>query len=399
MNQMGFPAAAPGVSGEGVTGVPERRMKFVNGTVLTGVGALDGANIDIVDGRIAAIEPAGGAVDGIDLAGGWLVPGFVDLQVNGGGGVLFNDAPDVEAIRRIGAAHARFGTTGFMPTLISATPDQILLALDAVDRAVDQGVPGCIGLHVEGPAINGRRRGIHAAERLRMLDADVIARLVEPRRAKVMVTLAPEFTGLDDVRRLAESGVVVSLGHSDCDYDTARAAIAAGARGVTHLFNAMSAMHHRAPGLVGAVLEDRSIWSSIIVDGEHLHPAAVRIAVATRPADKLFLVTDAMPCVGTDIDAFELEGRPIRVVDGRCLGEDGTLAGAALDMAAAVRNTIAQTGIDVAAAVALAAANPAAYVGLQDERGRIAEGLSADFVQLDAHLQPVCTWMRGIPSG
>ena len=368
---------------------------FTNGHIVTPGGVLDRATVTVADGRIAAISPDAPADETIDLDGGWIVPGFIDTQVNGGAGVLFNDSPDVDGIAAIGQAHARFGTTAFLPTLISDTVEIVAKALDATDAAIEAGVPGVIGVHIEGPVISVTRKGIHDAEKFRRLDEDFIALLTRPRRGKVMLTLAPEMVALEDIARLRTAGVILSIGHSDASYDVAKAAIAAGMTGVTHLFNAMSPLLHRAPGVVGAALEDQGIYCGLILDGFHVHDAPVRIAMRARPHDRFLLVTDAMPCVGADVAEFDLHGRRILVEGGRCLGEDGTLAGSSLDMAGAFRNAVVRIGLSHADAAMMAATSPAAFLGLGDERGALAPGLVADWVQLTRDLAPVGTWIAG----
>lgn len=370
-------------------------MRFINGHVVTPAGVLANATLSVEGGRIAAVSDEA-ATETVDLDGGWLVPGFIDTQVNGGGGVLFNDAPTVEGIDAIGRAHARFGTTGFLPTLISDSPEVIAKALDATDAAIEACVPGCVGVHIEGPIISVTRKGIHDPEKFRKLDDDLLALLTRPRRGKVMLTLAPEMVSLEDIARLHAAGVILSIGHSDADYDTAKAAIAAGMTGVTHLFNAMSPLLHRAPGVVGAAIEDQAIYCGLILDGFHVHDAAVRIAVRARPHDRFLLVTDAMPCVGADVAEFDLHGRRILVEGGRCLGEDGTLAGSSLDMAGAFRNAVTRIGLSHADAATMAATSPAAFLGLSGERGALAPGLAADWVHLTRDLQPAGTWIAGI---
>lgn len=373
-------------------------VRFTNGHIVTPGGVLRDATITVADGRIAALDRGGdGAADDmIDLDGGWLMPGFIDTQVNGGGGVLFNDTPTVAGIAAIGAAHAPYGTTAFLPTLISDLPDAIATALDATDAAIEAGVPGVVGVHIEGPVISVSRKGIHDPARFRTLDADLMALLTRPRRGRVMVTLAPEIATVEHIRELAAAGVLVSIGHTDADHATTRAAFAAGVTGVTHLFNAMSPLQHRAPGVVGAALDDQHVYCGIIVDGFHVDPAALRIAVRARPVDRFMLVTDAMPCVGAVSKDFVLQGRAIHVEDGRVVGPDGTLAGSDLDMAGAVRGAIALIGVDPAQAAAMAATSPAAFLGLGDDRGALAVGLRADWVRLTSEFQPAGTWIDGI---
>jgi N-acetylglucosamine-6-phosphate deacetylase len=367
---------------------------FTNGHIVTPAGVLDAATIDVESGIITALT-AEGRADATDLAGGWVMPGFIDTQVNGGGGVLFNDTLTVAGIAAIGAAHRRYGTTAFLPTLISDTPEVIAQALDAVDAAIEAGVAGVIGVHIEGPVINVARKGIHDATRFRTLDDAMLALLSAPRRGRVMVTLAPELVPAEHIAALVAAGVRVSLGHSNASYDEARAGFAAGVTGVTHLFNAMSPLLHRAPGVVGAALEDDQVWCGIIADGFHVADAVLRVALRARPADRFMLVTDAMPCVGAASKDFVLQGQPIRVEGGRAVGIDGTLAGSDLDMTGAVRHAVHRLGVDPAAAAAMASTNPAAFLGLSAERGSLAPGRHADWVQLDADFLPVVTVIGG----
>ncbi len=372
-------------------------MQFVNGAIVAQNTLLNGATITIEGDRIVAITALDGTTsEAIDLRGGWLVPGFIDTQVNGGGGVLLNDQPTVEGIAAIGAAHAPYGTTAFMPTLISDTPDVIAATLDAMDAAILAGVPGVVGAHIEGPCINPARKGIHDPAKFRRLDDAMIELLIRPRKGRVMVTLAPELTDPASIARLVAGGVIVSAGHTDADYDTIVKAVGAGLTGITHLFNAMSPLLHRAPGVVGAALDDRSVYCGLIADGLHVHDAALRLALNARPHDRLMLVSDAMPSVGAVDKDFRLQGRLIHVEDGKCFGEDGTLAGSDLDMAGAVRNFVARTRANVATAAAMAATNPAAFLGLSHERGALAPGLRADWVALTADLRPAGTWIGGL---
>ncbi len=372
--------------------------RFSNGHIAASTGVLHEATIVVEDGRITRIGDATSdqAVDhAIDLDGGWLMPGFVDTQVNGGGGVLFNDTPTVEGIAAIGAAHRPFGTTAFLPTLISDTPDVIALALDAVDAAILAGVPGVLGIHIEGPVISPARKGIHDPTRFQDLDDDLLALLTRPRLGRVMVTLAPERVTAAQIATLTAAGVLISIGHSDADHVTASAGIAAGITGVTHLFNAMSPLVHRAPGVVGAVLDDQAVYCGIIVDGFHVDDAVLRIALRARPHDRFMLVSDAMPCVGAAEKSFVLQGREIHVENGRCVGADGTLAGSDLDMAGAVRNTVDRLGVAPEIAAAMAATYPAAFLRLSRERGTLQVGRTADWVVLTRDLHPVGTWIGG----
>ena len=371
-------------------------VTLTNGRVLTPDGLQDDLNVVIEDGLIATILPRGeGRGDVHDLQGHILAPGFIDTQVNGGGGVLFNDDPTAEGVAAIGAAHRRFGTTGFLPTLISDDLEVIDHAIDAVEDAISKGVPGVLGIHIEGPFLNVRRKGIHDSSKFRVLEESQVQRLTRLKGGRTMITLAPEMTTSDMIRRLVAAGAVVSAGHTDADHATMRAALDAGLTGVTHLFNAMSQLGNRAPGVVGAALEDQAAWCGLIVDGHHVDPVTLKLALRCRPHDRFMLVTDAMPSVGGQSDHFHLQGRRILVRNGACRDENGVLAGSDLDMASAVRNSVQMLGLDLPTAVMMAGAAPAAFLGMQDQRGLITPGQAADLVLLDEGLSPMDTWIAG----
>ena len=368
---------------------------LVNGRVLTPHG-LAAATVVVEGDCIAQVRAPVAGEPGTDLQGGYLLPGFIDTQVNGGGGALFNDAPSVEAIATIGAAHRRFGTTGFLPTLISDDLSAVARAIAAVDEAIAAGVPGVLGIHIEGPFLSANRKGIHDASKFRVLDDAAFDLLTSLKRGKTLVTLAPEATTPAMIRRLVEAGVVVAAGHTNADYDTIRQALAAGLTGFTHLFNAMSPLASREPGAVGAALEDDASWCGLIVDGRHVHPAVLRIALRARSLDRFMLVTDALSAVGTVEKTFTVQGRVIHVVDGVCVDENGTLAGSDLDMAAAVRNIIAIAGVSLAEAAHMASAAPAAFLGLSDQLGSIVQGQRADLVHADDALNVQQSWIGGV---
>jgi len=374
-------------------------IALVNARVLHGEGFQSGLAVLVRDGRIHDLLPDDDArlnrVQKHDLGGEYLVPGFIDCQVNGGGGMLFNDAPYVDTIRRIGAAHSRFGTTGFLPTLISDDRCVMRSAVSAVDAAIAAGVPGVLGIHLEGPYLAPARRGIHDAAKFQIPGADDIELLTSLSRGKVLVTIAPERVPDAIVRKLHASGVLIAAGHTAADYDEMVQALAAGVRGFTHLFNAMSPLHSREPGAVGAALENCDSWCGIIADGQHVHPATLRVALAAKPHGKVFLVTDAMPPVGSDQTTFTLNGETITCNDGRCVNAQGTLAGSALDMASAVRNTVAQLRVDLAEAARMASTYPAAFLDIAATHGQIAKGYVADFVVLNEAIEVRETWIAG----
>lgn len=375
-------------------------LHLVNGRVLLGEDFVDGMTVRIEDGRIAAVatDLRDATAHVHDLAGAWLMPGFIDCQVNGGGGVLFNGTPTVDGIRRIGEAHRRFGTTGFLPTLISDGVDTMREAIAAVDDAIAQGVPGVLGVHLEGPYLAPARHGTHDAAQFRVPSAEEIALATSLRAGTTLITLAPERMPRDVLQALRDGGALLAAGHTAATYEQARAALDAGVRGFTHLYNAMTPLQGREPGAVGAALEDRDSWCGIIVDGHHVHAASLRVALAAKPRGKIFLVTDAMPPVGSDDPSYLLYGETITAVDGICRNAAGALAGSALDMATAVRNSVRTLGVSLAEAARMAALYPARFLGIEAEYGRIAPGMRADLVALDAGLVASESWVGGAPS-
>ena len=375
-------------------------LAFRNGKLLTDAGIESGKSLLVRGGRIEAIVNAPeilGADETIDLEGQLLVPGFIDTQVNGGGGVLFNDDPSVESIAAIGKAHRRFGTTGFLPTLISDDLHVVEQAIDAVREAIARGVPGVLGIHIEGPFLSNERRGVHDATKLRILDDDAMKLLATPHGGVTMVTLAPERTTHAIIRALTDAGVIVSAGHTNATYDELQPALEAGVRGFTHLFNAMSQLGNREPGAVGAALAHTDSWVGLIVDGYHVHAEVLKIALRAKRHDRFMLVSDAMPSVGADVKEFQIQGRQITVEGDRIVDDEGRLAGAHLDMAGAVRNTVHQLGVSLTDALRMASTYPAEFLKLGDRMGRMTPGQRADLVLVDEQLNVLRTWIGGRP--
>ena len=372
---------------------------FHNGHVLTERGFERDACVVVEEGFIVAVlhgEPPTG--DLIDLDGGYLVPGFIDAQVNGGGVVLFNNDTSVDAINAIGRAHRRFGTTGFLPTLISDDAAVMQRAITATRDAIEQGVPGVLGIHLEGPYIAPERKGTHNADTFRVPDAAEIEMATALDNGVTLITLAPEQVPADTIRAMVARGAKVAAGHTAASYEQARAGLDAGISGFTHLYNAMTPLQGREPGVVGAALEDPHSWCGVIVDGVHVHPASLRVALAAKPRGKVVLVTDAMPMVGSDDPSFNLYGETIVAKDGVVRNAAGSLAGSALDMASAVRNTVQMLGLPLEEAARMASTYPAQFLGLGDRLGRIAPGYRADLVLLDEALQVRETWIGGVTS-
>ncbi|GLK68365.1 N-acetylglucosamine-6-phosphate deacetylase [Hansschlegelia plantiphila] len=358
----------------------------------------DDAAVLVEAGRVVAVGPAADMPSDapVTRAPGLLAPGFVDVQVNGGGGVLLNDDPSSAGVARIAAAHRRFGATALLPTLITDTHDTMAAALSAVRAAIDAGVPGVIGVHIEGPFLNPARKGVHDPALMRAPDEADLALLTSSGPGVVMLTLAPERVAKGVIARLADAGVRVAAGHTEATVEDLDGARAEGLSGYTHLFNAMPPLGGRAPGPVGAALSERETFCGLIVDLHHVAPASARAAIAAKGAARMMLVTDAMSTVGSDVTEFRLQGRRILRSSGRLTTEDGTLAGSDLDMASAVRNTVEALGVPLADALAMASLTPATFLGLDREMGRVAAGYRADFVALDGGLRATATWIGGV---
>ncbi|GAB2494501.1 N-acetylglucosamine-6-phosphate deacetylase [Pseudoxanthomonas sangjuensis] len=378
-------------------------LALTNARVLTDDGFAAGAAVLVEGGRIldlvAASEASKRADEVRDLHGAYLLPGFIDVQVNGGGGALFNNDTSVEALRTMMRGHRRFGTTGMLPTLISDDAGVMAKAVAAVREAIAQGVPGILGIHLEGPYLAPARKGTHDTNKFRVPDAAEIEMATALDNGVTLVTLAPERVPADTIRAFVERGAVVAAGHTAASYEETRAGIDAGVSGFTHLYNAMTPLQGREPGVVGAALEDPHTWCGVIVDGVHVHPASLRVALAAKPNGKVFLVTDAMPMVGADSPSFDLYGETITEVEGVVRNAAGALAGSALDMASAVRNSVRLLGLPLDEAARMAATYPAQFLGLGDSHGRIAPGYRADLVALGADdLQVLDTWIAGVPA-
>lgn len=358
--------------------------------IFDGVRFHDGLGVAIDNGRVQDFGP----IEGTDLGGGILCAGFVDVQVNGGGGAMLNEAPTARTLRMMSEAHAKLGAMSILPTLITAPLEAFQAAVNAVVEARKEGVPGLVGLHLEGPHLT--RAGAHDPELLRpMTDVDVNLYCHAARVLGCLkITVAPELVSDSHINRLVQSGVIVSLGHTEADYDRCRAASEAGASVVTHLFNAMTGLQHRAPGCVGAALADARLSAGLIADGVHVHEGLLAtVWRAKAGVDRLFLVSDAMGVAGTDLSEFTLNNRRVMRSDGRLTLEDGTLAGADLDLSTAVKNMV-NAGVPLEESLAMATRVPADVIG-RDDLGRIEIGAPADLIHLDDDLNLQAVWRGG----
>ena len=375
--------------------MPER-MQIAARRLFPGGGCAPEADrvIEVADGRIVRVMPRAEAPSGpppreFDT----VAPGFVDLQINGGGGVLFNDQPAPETIATMARAARKGGVAHILPTLITDEGASYAVAIAAVEAAIASGVPGCLGIHLEGPFLSPKRPGIHPARHIRPLTAEDAERICAAP-VPVLLTLAPEEAPPDLLARLVAGGVTVFAGHSEATAEEIARAADLGVAGVTHLWNAMSQLQGRAPGVVGAALTDARLMAGIIADGLHVHPLNLRLA-AEVIGERLFLVTDAMATLGADIGGFDLAGVPVRLVDGRLVSPEGTLAGAHLAMDEAVRNMVALAGIGPAEALDMASGRAARAMGLGAELGWIAPGFRASLACLDADLHAVAVMVDG----
>ncbi|MBL0405804.1 N-acetylglucosamine-6-phosphate deacetylase [Microvirga aerilata] len=370
---------------------------LVGARVFDGTHMLEGRAVVVEQGRILGLPRVQDLGAGIERhqVEGLLGPGFIDVQVNGGGGVLYNDVRSVEGLKAIAQAHRAYGTTGLLPTFITDTRETMVQAMEAMRAALSARVPGVLGIHIEGPFISPERKGVHNPDFMRPMEDEDIAIMTSLKEGRTLVTLAPERNSMEAIARLAAAGVLICAGHTASDYATVMEACRHGLRGFTHLYNAMPPLAGRDPGPVGAALDSPDTWCGLIVDGHHVSDAALRVAVAAKGTERMMLVTDAMSVTGTDLTSFELHGRTIYRKDGRLTTEDGTLAGSDLDMASAVRNSVRRLGLALPNVLRMASLVPATFLKLDHELGRIAPGYRADLVLLDESLHVRQTWIDG----
>lgn len=370
-------------------------LRYYAPKLFDGHDFIDDHVLTIEDGVITAIDKKNTAVD--IKADGLVVPGYIDLQVNGGGGVLFNDAPSLDKLKIMFAAHAKFGTTAMMPTLITDKVEVMAQASDVIAEAIKNKTAGIVGIHFEGPHLSLAKKGTHCAELIRPISDDEWQVLSRQDIGQVIVTLAPETVPTEDIERMVQLGIKVCLGHTNADFSVAQKAVDAGATGFTHLFNAMSPLQGREPGVVGCALLNDATQSGLIVDGHHVDYVSCQLAIKTKPKGGVFLVTDAMPPVGTDMTEFPLYDRTVYVENGKLTSTTGELAGSSLDMATAVKNTHIKLNMPLDESLRMASLYPAKYLYANQTliRGELKVGMKADFLVLNNDLSVNETWING----
>jgi N-acetylglucosamine-6-phosphate deacetylase len=378
------------------------KQALVGARIFTGEEFLDNHVLIVADDKIEALVPAAdldASIPQILLDGGVIAPGFIDLQVNGGGGAFFTNDTSVTAVKTMLDGHRPTGTTSLVPTLISNTREVHQAGVQAVADAVAAGMKGVLGVHVEGSFFDMARRGAHNERYIRKMEqADIdwlVAAVKDQQDFKVILTLAPEHVEPGQIKQLTSAGVVVCGGHTDAHYESVVAALKEGLSGFTHLYNAMRPTTGREPGVVGAALEDRNSWCGIIIDSYHVHAASARIALAAKPKGKIYLVTDAMSTVGSPEKSFQIYGETIYEKDGCLVNAEGRLAGSAIGMIDAVRLNTEWVGVELSESLRMASLYPAEYMQVNHYLGRIQAGFRADLVHFTGVYRVTHTWVAG----
>jgi len=353
--------------------------------------------ISFEDGVIIALDTVAGAKE--IQVNGLLTAGFIDTQVNGGGGLLFNHDTNINTLSVMTKAHAKYGTTGCLPTLITSDINTIQQAADAISEALGKNIPGVLGVHFEGPHISTTKKGIHSAQKIRSLSQQELDIYCRDDLGIKVVTLAPENVSCEIISTLVDNKVHVCLGHSNATYEQTMAALDAGATGFTHLFNAMSGLESRAPNMVGAALLDKNSWCGLILDGHHVHPASALLALRAKEQQKMMLVSDSMSTIGSKQSSLVFDGHDITLSGDKLTSQTGQLAGSALDMVTAVNNAISMLDIPLSEALNMASLYPANFLGIEEYRGQLSVGSQADFTLLSTETsvprRALSTWVAG----
>ena len=359
---------------------------LINGEIYTGEGIVKNKAIIIDGNRVEAlVDEIPKDIKVIDLQGKIVAPAFIDLQLNGCGGVLFNDEISLDTLRVMNETNIKTGTTSYLPTLITTTDKNIEKALKLVEENENLEEIGVLGLHIEGPYISIPKKGIHNPAYIRVMSDEIIHKIAKfgSKVTKIM-TIAPENAKVEHLKELKDSGINLSIGHTNATYEEALEKVEY-FKMATHLFNAMSSFTSREPGVIGAIFENKSLYTGIIVDGVHSHYGSVKIAKDILK-EKLFLVTDAVAPVGTNMESFMFEGNKVLYKDGKCISPDGTLGGSALTMIEGVQNLVKHVRVSLEEALFMASTYPAKAIRVDDKYGYIKEGYIADLVVLDKEL-------------
>ncbi len=352
--------------------------------------------ISFDDGKIIAFDTIEGAKE--TKVSGLLTPGFIDAQVNGGGGYLFNHQTNMQTLKAMVKAHGRYGTTALLPTLITSDLSTLNCAADVISDAISKQLPGVIGVHFEGPHISAPKKGIHSTEHIRALSQAELELYCRDDLGVKVITVAPENVTIETIKTLVENQVIVCLGHSNASYEQTQAALDAGATGFTHLFNAMSPLTSREPNMIGAALLDEHSWCGLILDGHHVHPATARLAIQAKAKGKMLLVSDAMSTIGSEQSQFEFDGHQIQLLEGKLTSQTGQLAGSALDMITAINNAQTMLNVSFEEALRMASYYPAQFLKISRQRGQLSIGANADFTLLstkNSSHHVINTWIGG----
>jgi len=382
-----------------------KRIIIINGTIITPFHLISGKAIIVEKGRIREIvneeELSTATLTGAEVIEGkdkYIVPGYIDIHVHGGGGSDVMDG-DYEAINQIAIAHSHFGTTSFLPTTMTMSKDKIIRSLRSICEAVKKGTAGAeiLGIHMEGPYINPEKKGAQKEEDIKKIS---IKEFLEFNQASgnliCLVTIAPEMLGaIGLIKYLYKQGIIASVGHTNATYVQTQAGIQAGLSHVTHAFNAMRELHHREPGVVGAALTSPELTVEVIADGIHIHPIVLKILTKIKEGEKIVLITDAMRAAGLKDGTYDLGGQEVIVAKGQARLKDGTLASSVLTMDKAVKNMVNKVGIQLPKAIQMASFNPARSIGIDDKKGSLEPGKDADIVILNKNLETELTIVAG----
>ncbi|WP_261833717.1 N-acetylglucosamine-6-phosphate deacetylase [Vibrio ishigakensis] len=370
---------------------------LTNCTLFTGSDTLYQHAVIIDGDTIVKVCPQAeldSSIKTIDLEGANVSPGFIDLQLNGCGGVMFNDEINADTLQTMQAANQKSGCTSYLPTLITSSDEDMRAAITAQREFEAQYANQSLGLHLEGPYLNLARKGIHTESYIRQSDDEMVDFICDNADVVAKVTLAPEQNNPEHVKKLAEAGIVVSIGHTNATYQEAREGFANGITFATHLFNAMTPMTGREPGVVGAIYDTPEVYAGIIADGFHVDYANIRIAQRVK-GEKLVLVTDATAPAGAEMTEFNFVGKTVYVKDGKCVGADGTLGGSALTMIEAVENCVKHVGISLDETLRMASLYPAKAIGIDHKLGRIKSGMIANLAIFDSNFKVLNTVVNG----